>query len=62
MDRVYLFEIKIRNSNYKNNIEIINDGDFILDTGGGVKNMIQYFKQDDFLDFYKDRSVFLFVF
>ena len=44
----------IRNSNYKNNIEIINDGDFILDTGGGVKNMIQYFKQDDFLVFNPD--------
>lgn len=44
----------IRNSNYKNNIEIINDGDFILDTGGGVKNMIQYFKQDNFLVFNPD--------
>ena len=44
----------VRNSNYKNNIEIISDGDFILDTGGGVKNMIQYFKQDNFLVFNPD--------
>ena len=44
----------VRNSNYKNNIEIISDGDFILDTGGGVKNMIKYFKQDNFLVFNPD--------
>ena len=44
----------VRNSNYKNNIEIISDGDFILDTGGGVKNMIQHFKQDNFLVFNPD--------
>ena len=25
-----------------------------MDTGGGVKNMIQYFKQDDFLVFNPD--------
>ena len=34
---------------FKNNIEIINDGKEILDTGGGIKNMIRYVNGNDFL-------------
>ena len=39
----------VRTSSFKNNVEIINDGKKILDTGGGVKNMIKYSNHDNFL-------------
>ena len=39
---------------YKNNIEVINDGDEILDTGGGVKNMIYSDIQENFVVFNPD--------
>ena len=34
---------------FKDNIEIITDGKEILDTGGGIKNMIHYVNGNDFL-------------
>ena len=44
----------ISTSSFKNNVEIINDGNEILDTGGGVKNMIKYSNHDNFLIFNPD--------
>ena len=41
----------VRSSPYKNQIEIINDGNKILDTGGGVKHMMKYSKSSDFIIF-----------
>ena len=39
----------VRNTKFKKNIEIINDGEELLNTGGGVKNMLNNFNDDDFL-------------
>ena len=36
------------------NLKVINDGDKILDTGGGILNLINHSKQDDFLVFNPD--------
>lgn len=44
----------VRSSPYKNQIEIINDGNKILDTGGGVKHMMKYSKSSDFIIFNPD--------
>ena len=38
----------IRNSPYKNIVEVINDGKEILDTGGGVKNLIKKNNEKNF--------------
>ena len=39
---------------YKNKIEIINDGEIILDTGGGIKNMLNNTSEENFLIFNPD--------
>ena len=44
----------VRNHKLRNKIEIINDGSEILDTGGGIKNMIKYILEDNFLVFNPD--------
>lgn len=44
----------VRNHKLRNKIEIINDGSEILDTGGGIKNMIKYIREDNFLVFNPD--------
>ena len=38
----------VRNSQYKNIVEVINDGKKILDTGGGVKNLIKKNNEKNF--------------
>ena len=38
----------------KNNIEIINDGNEILDTGGGILNMIHTSNEENFIIFNPD--------
>lgn len=44
----------VRNHKLRNKIEIINDGSEILDTGGGIKNMIKHIREDNFLVFNPD--------
>mgnify|MGYP001439131976 FL=1 len=38
----------VRNSQYKNIVEVINDGKEILDTGGGIKNLIKKNNEKNF--------------
>ena len=42
------------NKNFKLEIDIINDGEKILDTGGGILNMIKNLDEEDFLVFNPD--------
>ena len=44
----------IKNKNFKSEIIIVNDGDYILDTGGGIRNMLNYSNDSDFLIFNPD--------
>tara|TARA_B100001250_G_scaffold229839_1_gene197309 strand:- start:2141 stop:2824 length:684 start_codon:yes stop_codon:yes gene_type:complete len=44
----------IEKKSYPLNIEIIDDGEKILDTGGGIYNLIKDAKEDDFLIFNPD--------
>ena len=44
----------INKKNFKPKISIIEDGKNILDTGGGVKNMLNHTKEDDVLIFNPD--------
>jgi MurNAc alpha-1-phosphate uridylyltransferase len=44
----------IKDKNFPIKIEIIDDGKNILNTGGGIANMIQYSKSDNFLIFNPD--------
>ena len=44
----------IKEKNFKIKIEIIEDGDVILNTGGGILNMIKSSKEEDFLVFNPD--------
>ena len=39
----------IEKQNYNLNIDIVNDGEKILDTGGGIYNLIKHSKEEDFL-------------
>jgi len=39
----------IENKNYPLNIDIINDGEKILDTGGGIYNLIKHSDEEDFV-------------
>jgi len=48
-----IFEF-IKNKNFPIEIQIIEDGNKILETGGGILNMIKYFKDDDFIIFNPD--------
>ena len=50
-DQIFNF---IKNKNFKINIEIIEDGNKILNTGGGILNMSNHFQDDDFLVFNPD--------
>ncbi len=44
----------IKKKNFSVDINIINDGNEILNTGGGILNMSDYFKDDNFLVFNPD--------
>ena len=44
----------IKNKNFKSEIIIVNDGDYILDTGGGIRNMLNHSNDRDFLIFNPD--------
>ena len=44
----------INKKNFKPKISIIEDGKNILDTGGGIKNMLKHIKEDDVLIFNPD--------
>ena len=44
----------VEKKNFKTEIEIISDGEKILDTGGGILNMIQYSDDDNFIVFNPD--------
>ena len=44
----------INKKNFKSKISIIEDGKNILDTGGGIKNMLKYTNEDDVLIFNPD--------
>ena len=44
----------INKKNFKSKISIIEDGKNILDTGGGIKNMLNHTKEDDVLIFNPD--------
>ncbi len=50
-DQIHHF---INNKNFKSKIIIIEDGENILDTGGGVKNMLRHTIEDDVLIFNPD--------
>ena len=39
----------MKSKNFSNSIELINDGDEILDTGGGIKNMINHTNDENFI-------------
>ena len=44
----------IKNKNFDLDIEIVNDGKQILDTGGGILNLIKHSNEDDFIIFNPD--------
>ena len=44
----------LNNKNFNSEIKIIEDGENILDTGGGILNMINYSEDNDFLIFNPD--------
>jgi len=44
----------LHNKNFNLDIKIIEDGEYILDTGGGIQNMIKYSNENDFLIFNPD--------
>ena len=44
----------IKNKNFNLDIHIIEDGESILDTGGGILNMINHSSEDDFMVFNPD--------
>ena len=44
----------IKNKNFNLDIHIIEDGESILDTGGGILNMISHSREDDFIVFNPD--------
>ena len=41
----------VKTHSYKNNIEIMHDGEEILNTGGGVKNIINKSTEENFIIF-----------
>ena len=48
------FSVFLNNKNFNIDIKIIEDGEHILDTGGGIQNMIQNSNEKDFLIFNPD--------
>jgi Nucleoside-diphosphate-sugar pyrophosphorylase involved in lipopolysaccharide biosynthesis/translation initiation factor 2B, gamma/epsilon subunits (eIF-2Bgamma/eIF-2Bepsilon) len=41
----------VKNKNFSAEIHVINDGREILNTGGGILNMTNYFKKENFIIF-----------
>ena len=39
----------IKNKNYSIDLDIINDGEYLLDTGGRIYNLIKHSEEQDFL-------------
>ena len=50
-DQIHNF---LRNKNFKSEIIIVDDGKDILDTGGGIRNMLNHSNDNDFLIFNPD--------
>ena len=50
-DQIHNF---LRNKNFKSKIKIVEDGKNILNTGGGIKNMLHHTSEDDVLIFNPD--------
>ena len=48
------FSVFLNSKNFNLDIKIIEDGEHILDTGGGIQNMIQDSNEDDFIIFNPD--------
>ena len=48
------FSVFLNSKNFNIDIKIIEDGEHILDTGGGIQNMIKYSNEKDFLIFNPD--------
>ncbi len=48
------FSVFLKSKNFNMDIKIIEDGEHILDTGGGIQNMIQDSNEDDFIIFNPD--------
>ena len=48
------FSIFLKNKNFNLDIKIIEDGEYILDTGGGIQNMIKDSNEKDFIIFNPD--------
>ena len=48
------FPVFLNSKNFNIDIKIIEDGEHILDTGGGIQNMIQDSNEDDFIIFNPD--------
>ena len=48
------FSVFLKNKNFNMDIKIIEDGEHILDTGGGAQNMIQDSNENDFIIFNPD--------
>ena len=44
----------VKDKNFSAEIHVINDGREILNTGGGILNMTNYFKEEDFIIFNPD--------
>ena len=50
-DQIHSF---LKNKNFKSKIIIIDDGKNIIDTGGGIRNMLDHTRENDFLIFNPD--------
>ena len=50
----YQFSVFLNSKNFNIDIKIIEDGEHILDTGGGIQNMIKDSNENDFLIFNPD--------
>ena len=48
------FSVFLNSKNFNIDIKIIEDGEYILDTGGGIQNMIQDSNENDFIIFNPD--------
>ena len=48
------FSVFLKTKNFNMDIKIIEDGEHILDTGGGIQNMIQDSNENDFIIFNPD--------
>jgi len=48
------FSVFLKNKSFNIDIKIIEDGDHILDTGGGIQNMIKHSNEKDFIIFNPD--------